>query len=91
MAAIAAPVGGGTTAATQAEEKTEFAVVLKEIGTNKIAVIKEVRACVPGLGLTEAKKLVESTPGPIKESVSKEEAESIKKKIEAVGATIEIQ
>ena len=91
VAAIAAPVGGGTTAATQAEEKTEFAVVLKEIGTNKIAVIKEVRACVPGLGLTEAKKLVESAPGPIKESVSKEEAESIKKKIEAVGATIEIQ
>jgi large subunit ribosomal protein L7/L12 len=66
-------------------------VILKEIGGNKIAVIKEVRAAVSGLGLAEAKALVESAPKPIKEGVTKEEAEEIKKKVEAAGAKVEIK
>ena len=73
------------------EEKTAFDVVLKEAGPNKIAVIKEVRAAVAGLGLAEAKALVESAPKALKEAITKEEAEEIKKKIEAVGAKIEIK
>ena len=90
--AIAA-VGGGAApaAAAPVEEKTAFDVILKETGTNKIAVIKEVRASVSGLGLAEAKALVEGAPKTIKEGVTKEEAEEIKKKIEAAGAKVEIK
>ncbi len=87
----AAAAGGGAAAAAPVEEKTTFDVVLKEAGPNKIAVIKEVRACVAGLGLAEAKALVESAPKALKEGVTKEEAEEIKKKIEAAGAKVEIK
>ena len=87
----AAASGGGAAAAAPVEEKTSFDVVLKEAGPNKIAVIKEVRACVAGLGLAEAKALVESAPKPLKEGITKEEAEEIKKKIEAAGAKVEIK
>ena len=90
--AIAAPAaGGGGAAAPAAEEKTTFDVILTEVGGNKIAVIKEVRAAVSGLGLAEAKALVESAPKPVKEGVTKQEAEEIKKKIEAAGAKVEIK
>ena len=91
--AMAAPVaGGGAAAAAPAvEEKTTFEVILKEMGANKIGVIKEVRGAVPGLGLAEAKALVESAPKTIKEGVTKQEAEEIKKKIEAAGAKVEIK
>jgi large subunit ribosomal protein L7/L12 len=88
-AAGGAPAGGA--AAPPAEEKTAFDVVLKEAGGNKISVIKEVRAAVAGLGLAEAKALVESAPKTLKEGITKEEAEEIKKKIEAVGAKVEIK
>ena len=88
--AVAAAAGGGA-AAPAAEEKTTFDVILKEVGANKIGVIKEVRAAVSGLGLAEAKALVESAPKPIKEGVTKEEAEEIKKKIEAAGAKVEVK
>ncbi|WP_456434270.1 50S ribosomal protein L7/L12 [Thermosulfuriphilus sp.] len=88
VAAAAAPAAGA--AAAPAEEKTEFDVILKEAGSQKIKVIKEVRA-ITGLGLKEAKELVESAPKPLKTGVSKEEAEEIKKKIEEVGGTVEIQ
>ena len=86
-------VGGGAGAAPAApkEEQTAFDVVLKETGANKIAVIKEVRACVAGLGLAEAKALVEGAPKTLKEGVTKAEAEEIKKKIEAAGAKVEIK
>jgi len=94
----AAPVaiagGGGAAAGAAAapvEEKTAFDVILKETGANKIGVIKEVRACVAGLGLAEAKALVEGAPKTLKEGVTKEEAEEIKKKIEAAGAKVEIK
>jgi len=83
--------GGGAAAAAPAEEKTQFDVILKEAGGNKIAVIKEVRAAVPGLGLAEAKALVEGAPKTVKEGATKEEAEEIKKKIEAAGAKVEIK
>lgn len=91
--AVAAPAAGagGAAAAPAAEEKTAFDVILKEVGGNKIAVIKEVRAAVSGLGLAEAKALVESAPKPVKEGVTKQEAEEIKKKIEAAGAKVEIK
>ena len=90
--AVAAPAAGGAAAAAPAaEEKTTFDVILKEVGGNKIAVIKEVRAAVSGLGLAEAKALVESAPKPVKEGVTKQEAEEIKKKIEAAGAKVEIK
>ena len=89
VAAAAAPVAGAT--AAPAEEKTTFEVVLKEMGSNKIGVIKEVRGAVPGLGLAEAKALVEGAPKTIKEGVTKAEAEEIKKKIEAAGAKVEIK
>jgi large subunit ribosomal protein L7/L12 len=89
--AVAAPVADGAAAAPAAEEKTTFDVILTEIGGNKIAVIKEVRASVSGLGLAEAKALVESAPKPVKEGVTKQEAEEIKKKIEAAGAKVEIK
>src|SRR5438067_3051913 len=91
VAAAAGPAAGGAAAAPAAEEKTTFDVILKEVGTNKIGVIKEVRASVAGLGLAEAKALVESAPKPVKEGVTKEEAEEIKKKIEAAGAKVEIK
>ena len=89
VAAAGAPAGGP--AAPPAEEKTAFDVILKEAGPNKIAVIKEVRAAVSGLGLAEAKALVESAPKTLKEGIAKEEAEEIKKKIEAAGAKVEIK
>ena len=85
MAAVAAPAGGAG-AAPVVEEKTAFDVI-----PNKIAVIKEVRASVAGLGLAEAKALVEGAPKPVKEGVTKQEAEDIKKKIEAAGAKVEIK
>jgi large subunit ribosomal protein L7/L12 len=91
VAVAAAPAAGGAAAAPAAEEKTTFDVILKEVGGNKIAVIKEVRAAVAGLGLAEAKALVEGAPKPIKEGVSKEEADEIKKKVEAAGAKVEIK
>ena len=88
--AVAAAAGGGA-AAAPVEEKTSFDVILTGAGGNKIAVIKEVRACVAGLGLAEAKALVEGAPKALKEGVTKEEAEEIKKKIEAAGASVEIK
>jgi large subunit ribosomal protein L7/L12 len=90
VAMAAAPAAGGAAGAA-AEEKTTFDVILKEMGANKIGVIKEVRAAVPGLGLAEAKALVEGAPKPLKEGVTKEEAEEIKKKVEAAGAKVEIK
>jgi large subunit ribosomal protein L7/L12 len=87
--AVAAPAGGA--AAAPVEEKTSFDVILKEAGSNKIGVIKEVRAAVAGLGLAEAKALVEGAPKTLKEGVTKEEAEEIKKKIEAAGAKVEVK
>jgi len=91
--AVAAAGGGGgaAAAAPAAEAKTEFDIVLTDSGANKIGVIKEVRTVVPGLGLAEAKKLVESAPQPLKQGVSKEEADEIKKKLEAAGAKVEIK
>ena len=93
VAVAAAPAGGGGggAAAPAAEEKTTFEVILKEMGANKIGVIKEVRAAVPGLGLADAKALVEGAPKTIKDSVTKAEAEEMKKKIEAAGAKVEIK
>ena len=88
VAVAAGPAAAGPAAA--AEEKTEFSVVLTEAGANKINVIKEVRV-VTGLGLKEAKDLVEGAPKPIKEGVSKEESDAIKKKFEEAGATVEIK
>ena len=89
-AAVAMPAAGGAAAAAPVEEKTEFDVVLKATGEKKINVIKAVRE-VTSLGLKEAKDLVESAPATVKEGVSKEEAESVKKKFEEAGATIEIK
>ena len=94
-AAAAAPVmvaggGGGAAAAPAAEEKTEFTVILAAPGSNKINVIKAVRE-VTSLGLKEAKDLVDGAPKPIKEGVSKEEAETIKKKFTDAGATVEVK
>ena len=88
--AVAAPAGGADGGESGGEEKTEFDVILSEFGGNKIAVIKEVRA-ITGLGLKEAKELVESAPKPVKEAVSKDEAEEILKKLEASGAKAEIK
>lgn len=90
-AAPVAAAGPAAAAAAPAEEKTEFDVILAEAGGNKIAVIKEVRGAVSGLGLAEAKALVEGAPKPIKTGVSKAEAEEIKKKLEAAGAKVEIK
>jgi large subunit ribosomal protein L7/L12 len=92
-AAVAAPAAGGggsAEAAAPAEEKTEFDVVLQAIGGNKINVIKVVRE-VTALGLKEAKDLVEAAPKPVKEGVSKEEAETIKQKLTDAGATVEVK
>jgi len=91
VAVAAAPAAGGGAAAPAAEEKAAFDVILKEMGANKIGVIKEIRGAVPGLGLAEAKALVEGAPKPIKEGVTKQEAEEIKKKVEAAGAKVEIK
>jgi large subunit ribosomal protein L7/L12 len=91
VAVAAAPTGGAASAAPAAEEKTTFEVILKEMGGNKIGVIKEVRSAVPGLGLAEAKALVEGAPKTVKEGVTKQEADEIKKKIEAAGAKVEIK
>ena len=88
-AAMAAPAAGGA-AAPAAEEKTEFDVIMTSFGAEKIKVIKEIRG-VTGLGLAEAKALVEGVPAKIKEGVSKEDAEAIKEQLTAVGATIEIK
>ena len=89
--AVAGGAAAGGAAAAPAEEKTAFDIVLKEAGPNKINVIKEVRAAVPGLGLAEAKALVEGAPKTIKEGATKAEAEEIKKKLEAAGAKVEIK
>jgi large subunit ribosomal protein L7/L12 len=88
VAAAAGPAAGA--AAAEEEEQTEFNVILKEFGSEKIKVIKEVRA-LTGLGLKEAKAVVDGAPGPIKEGVDKEEAEKIKAKLTEVGATVEIK
>ncbi len=88
-AAMAAPAAGGA-AAPAAEEKTEFDVVLADIGGNKMQVIKAVKE-ITGLGLKESKELVESAPKAIKEAVAKDEAEEMKKKLEEVGAKIELK
>ena len=89
--AAAAPAAGGAAAAPAEEAKTAFDIILKEVGPNKIGVIKEVRAAVPGLGLAEAKALVEGAPKTVREGVTKEEAEEIKKKLEAAGAKVEVK
>jgi large subunit ribosomal protein L7/L12 len=91
--AVAAPAEGGPAAPVEAapvEEPTEFTATLTEVGPNKINVIKAVRELVPGLGLKEAKELVDTAPKPVKESVSKEEADAVKAKLAEVGATVEI-
>jgi large subunit ribosomal protein L7/L12 len=86
-----AAAGGAAAGAAPAEEKTTFEVVLKDAGTNKIGVIKEVRTVVPGLGLADAKALVEGAPKTVKEGATKEEAAEIKKKLEAAGAKVEVK
>jgi len=88
--AAGGPAAGGGAAEEAAAEPTEFAVILSGFGANKLQVIKEVRA-ITGLGLKEAKDLVDGVPKPLKESTSKDEAEDIKKKIEAAGGTVEIK
>ncbi|MBX0310636.1 MAG: 50S ribosomal protein L7/L12 [Sulfurihydrogenibium sp.] len=90
MVAAVPAAGGAAGAAAPAEEKTEFDVILTNPGANKINVIKVVRE-ITGLGLKEAKDLVDGAPKPVKEGVSKEEAEQIKKKLEEAGATVEIK
>jgi len=90
--AAAAPAAGGGAAAPAAEAKTAFDVILKTVDpAKKIGVIKEVRAAVAGLGLAEAKALVEGAPKTVREGVTKEEADEIKKKIEAAGGTVEVK
>jgi large subunit ribosomal protein L7/L12 len=88
--AVAAAAGGAAAAAAPAEEKTEFDVVLADAGAQKINVIKEVRA-ITGLGLKEAKDLVEGAPKPVKEGVNKEEADKLKAQLEKVGAKVELK
>lgn len=88
--AMAMPVAGGSEAAAPAEEKTSFDVILAEAGANKIAVIKVVKAAT-GLGLKEAKDLVEAAPKPVKEGASKDEAEALKKELEEAGAKVELK
>ena len=90
VAVAAAPAAGGGGAAAPAEEKTEFNVILTAVGGNKIGVIKAVRE-VTSLGLKEAKDLVEGAPKPVKEGVTKDEAENIKKKFAEAGATVEVK
>ncbi len=88
--AVAVAGGGGAASAAPAEEKTEFTIVLAEAGEKKINVIKEVRA-ITGLGLKEAKDLVEGAPKPVKEGVNKDEAAKIKKMLEDAGAKVEVK
>lgn len=88
--AVAAPAAAGAEAAGEAEEKTEFDVVLTSFGDNKVAVIKAVRA-ITSLGLKEAKDLVEGAPAPVKEGAGKDEAEEIKKQLEEAGASVELK
>jgi large subunit ribosomal protein L7/L12 len=88
--AVAAPAVGGGEVASGAEEKDEFDVVLSSFGDNKVTVIKAVRA-ITGLGLKEAKDLVEGAPAPVKEGVGKDEAEDIKKQLEDAGASVELK
>ncbi len=88
--AVAAPVAGAAAAEEQAEEKTSFDVVLTDVGSSKIKVLKVVRE-ITGLGLAEAKALIDNLPKAIKEGVSKEEAEELKKKLEEVGAKVELK
>lgn len=88
--AVAAPAAAGGEAAGGAEEKTEFDVVLASFGENKVSVIKAVRAAT-GLGLKEAKDLVEGAPAPVKEGASKDDAEELKKQLEEAGATVELK
>lgn len=90
VAVAAGPAAGAGAGAAAAEEQTEFTVVLASAGDKKIEVIKEVRA-ITGLGLKEAKDLVEGAPKPVKESVAKDEAEKLKKQLEAVGAKVELK
>ena len=90
VAVAAAPAGGDAGGSAAAEEKTEFDVVLASMGAQKINVIKEVRA-ITGLGLKEAKDLVEAAPKPVKEGVSKDEADKIKAQLEGAGATAEVK
>ena len=89
-APVAVAAAGGAAAAAPVEEKTEFTVVLAKTGEKKIEVIKEVRA-ITGLGLKEAKDLVEGAPKPVKEGVNKKDSEEMKKKLEAVGASVELK
>jgi len=89
--AVAAAGGAAAGGAAPAEEKTTFEVVLKDAGANKLGVIKEVRTVVPGLGLADAKALVEGAPKTLKEGATKEEAAEIKKKLEAAGAKVEVK
>lgn len=89
--AVAGPAGGGDAGGAAAEEKTEFDVVLTDAGAKKIGTIKVVREVKSGLGLADAKKLVEDAPATIAEGVSKEEAEELKKKFEEAGASVEIK
>jgi len=89
-AAVAAAPAGGGDAGGAAEEKTEFDVVLASMGDNKVGVIKAVRA-ITGLGLKEAKAMVESAPTPVKEAASKDDAEEAKKSLEEAGATVELK
>jgi len=91
MAAAGAPAAGGDGAAAAAEEKTEFDVVLKSFGEKKINVIKAVREVVSGLGLKEAKELVEGAPAKVKEGIAKDEADEIKAKLEEAGATVDVE
>ncbi len=90
VAVAAAPAAGGAAAAAPAEEKTEFNVVMTKFGDNKVNVIKVVRA-ITGLGLKEAKDLVEGVPSVVKEGVSKDEAANIKKQLEEAGAAVEVK
>ncbi|MCX5710298.1 MAG: 50S ribosomal protein L7/L12 [Candidatus Omnitrophica bacterium] len=90
MPMMAAPAAGAAAGAPAAEEKTTFSVVLTSAGANKIAVIKEVRT-MTSLGLKEAKDLVDAAPKPVKDGVAKEEAQEMKKKLEAAGATVELK
>jgi len=90
VAAVAAPAAAGSGEAAAAEEKTEFDVVMSSFGSNKVAVIKAVRGAT-GLGLKEAKELVEGVPATVKEGVAKDEAEELKKQLEEAGATVELK
>lgn len=90
-AAMAAPAAGGGATAAAVEEQTEFNVILLEAGANKLNVIKAVRELVAGLGLKEAKDLVDGAPKAVKEGVTKDEAQKVKEKLEAAGAKVEIK